>query len=81
MPGRCGLEARAPVHLVTKLRLATHGTRNLVAPARFLCAVITRRMPCNEEEAFKLTPANQVRRILNLQKQASRLVFQLTPAL
>ena len=48
--------------------------------ARILYAVITRRVPYNEDEAFKQTPANKNRRIFNLQKQAARLGLQLTPA-
>ncbi len=48
--------------------------------ARILYAVITRRVPYNEDEAFKQTPATQTRRLINLQKQAARLGLQLIPA-
>ncbi len=48
--------------------------------ARILYAVITRRMPYNEDEAFKQTPATQARRLFNLQKQAAKLGLQLVPA-
>jgi hypothetical protein len=48
--------------------------------ARILYAVITRRVPYNEEEAFKQTPATQTRRIHNLQKQAAKLGLLLIPA-
>ena len=49
--------------------------------ARILYAIITRRVPYNEEEAFKQTPASQARRIHHLQKQATKLGFQLVPTL
>jgi len=48
--------------------------------ARILYAVITRRVPYHEDEAFKQTPASKNRRLLNLHKQAAKLGFQLTPA-
>ena len=47
--------------------------------ARILYAVITRRVPYNEEEAFKPTPATTARRLHNLKNQAARLGFQLLP--
>ena len=47
--------------------------------ARILYAVITRRVPYHEDEAFKQTPASKNRRLLNLHKQAAKLGFQLTP--
>ena len=57
-------------------RVPPEGGSNL---ARILYAVITRRVPYNEEEAFKLTPATTARRLHNLKNQAARLGFQLLP--
>lgn len=48
--------------------------------ARILYAVITRRVPYNEVEAFKQTPATQTRRLINLQKQSAKLGLPLIPA-
>ena len=49
--------------------------------ARILYAVITRRVPYNEDQAFKQTPATQARRLHHLQKQAPKLGLQLIPAI
>ena len=48
--------------------------------ARILYAVITRRVPHNEDQAFQQTPATQARRLHHLQKQAAKLGLQLIPA-
>ncbi len=48
--------------------------------ARILFALITRRVPYDENEAFKQTPATQKRRMNNLQKQASQMGLRLVPA-
>jgi len=48
--------------------------------ARILSAVMTRRVPDKEAEAFKQTPATPARRIFNLQKQVAKFGLQLLPA-
>ena len=73
--------------LTATAEAAAHGTsggRSVGEPhklARILFAMMTRRTPDDENQAFKQTPATLSRRILNLQKQAAKLGFQLSPAL
>jgi len=43
--------------------------------------MITSGKAYDESEAFKVTPSSKAKRLLNLQKQAHSLGFQLVPAM
>jgi hypothetical protein len=48
--------------------------------ARIICGMIQSGQAYNESDAFKVTPASQVKRLQNLQKQSTSFGFQLVPA-
>ncbi|MDZ4404900.1 hypothetical protein [Prosthecobacter sp.] len=48
--------------------------------ARIIDGMIKSGKAYDENEAFKVTPSSQARRLLNLHKQAAKLGLQLVPA-